>query len=732
MGSLVDPFRLDGFVIDGKYRVATVVGDGGFGVVYRGVHKGFGELIAIKCLKIPGELDDTEREALLEQLREEGRILHRLSKVTNGIVQALDVGAFQAPTGAWVPYLILEWLEGVPLSVLMKAHAKEGHILSPLAALDLLDPAARALAVAHEQKVAHRDVKPANLFVTEVSGKRVLKVLDFGIAKVLSEHHSKTGLFEATGTAPTAFTPRYGAPEQFNKKRGASGPWTDVFALALIYVELVTGKKALEGDDPTQLYVASADTASRPTARARGGDVSDAVEAVLERALAVEPRERWADMGIFWEALESAVRSDSPRIEGRASKPDARAPAADDAPGSKTSREPTAFGPTMPAESLRNRSGPAASSVVSASGSGAGKVDLPDDPMAETPAGAASRTEKATAIAVPPAPGERSKAEDRSFPFLWVAVGIFFIGVAFAGYTWSESGGPRATSSAQPSASASTKRTGGPRPTATPTASASASASASTASPATSASGAAPRFASTEGMVRIRAGSFMMGETAATTVSRDFWLDAQEVTLRQYRTCDEGCGAVDDTSPDIADWAPKCNATRGEADQPVNCVDHSSASAYCQQKGKRLPTEAEWELAARGPNGRPFPWGTKDPDCEDLCAGRNGDCSGKSVSTCTPGGNALDRTPEGVWDLGGNVAEWVADGFVESLGGGTDPRGGAGAKRTVRGGSFATPIGEAKASLREGYPAGTRHAMIGFRCALDVEPTPAPGGRAAP
>src|SRR3954466_15679629 len=93
-----DPFQLCGTTIEGKYRVASVIGDGGFGVVYRGVHKGFGELIAIKCLKIPGNLDEKRQGELLEQLREEGRLLHRLSKATSGIVQALDVGAFTSPS----------------------------------------------------------------------------------------------------------------------------------------------------------------------------------------------------------------------------------------------------------------------------------------------------------------------------------------------------------------------------------------------------------------------------------------------------------------------------------------------------------------------------------------------------------------------------------------------------------------------------------------------------------
>src|SRR5262245_23883052 len=238
-----DPFQLCGTTIEGKYRIASVVGDGGFGVVYRGVHKGFGELIAVKCLKLPSALDEKQREDLLEQLRDEGRLLHRLSKVTSGIVQALDVGAFTTAADVWVPYLVLEWLEGETLAEHLSTRAARGDAPYALAdAIALLEPAARALAVAHKQKIAHRDVKPPNLFVTEVSGARTLKVLDFGIAKVLTE---TTAQLEATKQGPSAFTPRYGAPEQFNKQRGASGPWTDVFALALILVEVVTGKKAL-------------------------------------------------------------------------------------------------------------------------------------------------------------------------------------------------------------------------------------------------------------------------------------------------------------------------------------------------------------------------------------------------------------------------------------------------------------------------------------------------------
>src|SRR5580704_19135603 len=114
--SIPDPFHLCGTTIDGKYRISSVVGDGGFGVVYRGVHTGFGEAIAVKCLKLPLTLDEKQRAGFLEQLRDEGRLLHRLSKATPGIVQALDVGAVTTPAGGWVPFLVLEWLDGDTLA----------------------------------------------------------------------------------------------------------------------------------------------------------------------------------------------------------------------------------------------------------------------------------------------------------------------------------------------------------------------------------------------------------------------------------------------------------------------------------------------------------------------------------------------------------------------------------------------------------------------------------------
>src|SRR6185437_5843808 len=156
--------------------------------------------------------------------------------------------------------------------------------------------------------VAHRDVKPGNLFVIgDPRGDATVKLLDFGIAKVVSDAQKMAGTFTKTSGQVTSFTPAYGAPEQFTRTVGSTGPWTDVFALALIVVEALTGREPLEGDDFIQLAVSSSSPDKRPTPRTLGADVSDAVEGVLAKAVAVKPTDRWQTAGDFWNALRSAV-----------------------------------------------------------------------------------------------------------------------------------------------------------------------------------------------------------------------------------------------------------------------------------------------------------------------------------------------------------------------------------------------------------------------------------------
>jgi len=307
-GAPGDPFGWVGATVDGKYLVEECVGEGGFGVVYRANHLGFGEKVAVKCLRVPDDFQGEDKERFFESFNAEGKLQHRLSRMTAGIVQALDVGAATSPNGHWTPYLVLEWLVGRTLEKDMDERHRLGTRGRPLSeALTLLDPVARALDLAHDQGVAHRDIKPANLFLAEIGGRQTIKVLDFGIAKVITETASVSRAFEVTGRTLQAFTAHYGAPEQFARRFGATGPWTDVFALTLVLIELVSGKRALEGEDAAELFVSAADVQHRPTLRARGVEVSDAVEEVMLKALSVDPRERYRTMGEAWHALCDAA-----------------------------------------------------------------------------------------------------------------------------------------------------------------------------------------------------------------------------------------------------------------------------------------------------------------------------------------------------------------------------------------------------------------------------------------
>ena len=301
-----DPFGWAGATLEGKYRIDGVLGEGGFGVVYAAHHLGFDEPVAIKFLRLE-TLPLHKRDAFSKSFKAEGKILFRLSSASPSIVRAIDVGEAISPNGAWTPFLVLELLRGETLAEEL-ARRSGGRAFAE--ALALLTPAARALDVAHGEGVAHRDVKPGNLILTEVQGQPSVKVLDFGVAKLMGDARSVAAA-KTTEMGVRAFSSAYGAPEQWDRNLGATGPWTDVFALALVLVEVVTGRSAL-GSDNTAVQRANAlDLNQRPTLRHFGVQTTDAVESVLQRGLAVDPRNRFQRAGELWDALEQAVANKS-------------------------------------------------------------------------------------------------------------------------------------------------------------------------------------------------------------------------------------------------------------------------------------------------------------------------------------------------------------------------------------------------------------------------------------
>lgn len=327
------PAPLDIFGIVGTtqaevFRVESIVAHGGFSAIYKAKHLRFDAPVALKCLKVPPTLTGKERNDFLASFKKEGELMFRLSSSCPEIVRPVALDAFRLEQGQLVPFIALEWLEGATLKdTIVERILASKKPLSLRRAVSLLTPVARALVRAHnfpspEGRLAilHCDLKPDNIFVANQDGGQVLKIFDFGIAKVRMAATREAGAATAT-TGRNMFTPAYAAPELWSPDQyGQTGPWTDLFALALTLTEIVTQKPALQGSAASML-TQCLDASKRPTPRALGLDVSDRIEAIFQRALAVDPRERARTVEELWSDLEDAL--DLPRsiAQGRSSLP---------------------------------------------------------------------------------------------------------------------------------------------------------------------------------------------------------------------------------------------------------------------------------------------------------------------------------------------------------------------------------------------------------------------------
>jgi serine/threonine-protein kinase len=238
----------------------------------------------------------------------------------------------------------------------------------------------------------------------------------------------------------------------------------------------------------------------------------------------------------------------------------------------------------------------------------------------------------------------------------------------------------------------------------------------------------AARMREADGMVMlyVPAGGFHMGsppgepwdqgESPLHTVYLDaFWVYQTEVTNAQYERCVQA--GVCQVMPEMSSYDPQA-----KPDYPVE-VTWSDAQAYCQWAGSRLPTEAEWEKAARGTDGRRWPWGNARPDCSlSNSFGKDGSCVGAptSVGSCPAG-----ASPYGALDMAGNVDEWVSDWYgyeYYSVSPGRNPQGpAAGEMHVVRGGNWDSIPDWVRCAWRGAESEG---GFRGFRCAASAAGTP--------
>jgi len=263
----------------GRYHVVEQLGEGGMATVFKAFDSSLERYVAIKVIRTEKGMD----EEFLKRFQREAKALAQLDHPY--ILKVLDYGEQDG-----IPYLVMPFVTGGTLK------QRLGHPMPYQEAARLLAPIARALEYAHQQHIIHRDVKPANILITQ-PGAPILS--DFGIAKILDTGDST----QLTGTGVGIGTPDYMAPEQW---LGTTDARTDIYALGVVFYEMVTGRRPYVADTPAAVLLKHM---QEPLPRPRNfiPSLPDRIEQVIFKAMAKAPEDRYQDMGAFATALEQVA-----------------------------------------------------------------------------------------------------------------------------------------------------------------------------------------------------------------------------------------------------------------------------------------------------------------------------------------------------------------------------------------------------------------------------------------
>lgn len=576
----------------GKVRIEKLLAQGGMAEVYLGTHLTLERPVAVKLLHSHIE----QNAELLERFQREARVVAGLRHPN--IVQIFDFDTIDGH-----PYIVMEYLKGPTLATYLRGLHVRNERIPPHQVARLLKVLTAGIDYAHEQGVIHRDIKPGNIILHRKSEEIHLDqpltndveaiITDFGLVRI-------TNAATQTASGMVSGTPAYMSPEQGRGDR--TDHRTDIYSLGVVLYELLAGRVPFEADSTMSIIYMQIHNPPPPIP-----GISSAVQAVMNRALAKNPNERYQS------SREMAV--DFFLAIGMTSQ-------------AETILQPY---PTPNKEQLKEMNS---------------KL---------TPA---------------PTPIPRRR---------WVGVSVFAflcLGMLAVG-AWG-------LSSFLPSFSAPTETT---VPSPVPPTEELIIPVSSDLPPA-------------DGMSEVAANTYELGlepadEYHAGPTSmplEQFWIDKFPVTNAQYATFLAETGT---TAPEV--WP-------GAGDHPVRGVAWEHAQAYCTWMKKRLPTEAEWEAAGRGPGPDPqrYPWGN------DITA------EGQALrlpdqDTYPVGTQSFNQSPFGVFDMVGNIWEWVG----EPYGSAQD------SVKVLRGGRYGLPINDLAYRVLIA-PDDTRYIKYaGFRCVAE-------------
>jgi len=273
-----------GETIAAKYELTRVLGSGAMGVVYEAIHSRLHHRLAVKFLPP----DQRDFEVVLERFEREAHTSARLRSVH--AARVIDVDSL--PNG--LPYIVMEYLEGRSLEAELAATGP-----MPIdVAVDLVLQVTQAMTEAHSLRIIHRDLKPANLFVCRVSGRAVVKVLDFGISRIENDGARITGAGEWFGT------PSYAAPEQMQAAANGDAR-SDIWSLGAIFFELLTGRPPFLGT--AVQVIGQALTSAVPWPPSLRSDIPAAVARIIMKALERDPEKRIQSMRELADELERRI-----------------------------------------------------------------------------------------------------------------------------------------------------------------------------------------------------------------------------------------------------------------------------------------------------------------------------------------------------------------------------------------------------------------------------------------
>ena len=644
----------------GRYHILEQLGEGGMATVYKAYDMRLECDVAVKVISTAKFTQEAMGRAL-KRFEREAKAVARLTHPN--IVKVTDYGEYEGQ-----PYLVMPFLAGGNLKQYLKTHGR----LPWQEAVHLILPIAQALDFAHCQGVIHRDVKPANILLTQ-NGQPMLT--DFGVAKVVEEEATS----DLTGTAATVGTPEYMAPEQTGKNIDHR---VDIYALGIVFYEMLTGRRPYEADTPLAVLVKQAsEPLPRPSRFAPG--LSEKMERVLFKALAKKPEDRFQSMAEFGTALEGL-----------------------------TSGQTAWAGKKL--EILNNK-----------------------------------EVEKKGVEATSEMQRPQAKQHQLSIKWAgWAAIGglvvlvtlglVLGIGLLNLGQ---KGLGPLAELATNNSKSKhAIASTSIPMPVHTPTFTFIFSSAYKISSTWT-------RPADGMVMVNVPAGSFTMGDTIDQALGEcqryrkdckqssytgeqpphnvaldAFWIDKTDVTNAMYALC-VTAGNCQAPSHSSSYSRTSYYGNLQYDNYPVVYVDWTDANIYCNWAGARLPTEAEWEKAARGTDGRTYPWGNTSPNCSlaNLTPEGKSACVG---DTSAVGSNPTGASPYGVLDMAGNVWQWVNDwydGAYYASSSASNPQGPSSRTyRVLRGGSWYYLMNYLRSANRSWSIPSNANFDIGFRCARSL------------